>query len=121
VALNVGLGTLAVLYGPGLLGIDPRWGTAGLTATSGCAAWIEFLLLRRALNGRIGVTGLRFADSAPLWLLALLGAGAGWGTALLLPRLGPILTGAAVLGAFGIVYLGAALLLKHPQVAALRR
>ena len=31
---------------------------AGLTASAGVAGWVEFALLRSALNRRIGVTGL---------------------------------------------------------------
>ena len=38
-------------------GIDPKWGAAGLTASAGVAGWVEFLLLRRGLNRRIGRTG----------------------------------------------------------------
>ena len=34
----------------GLLGIDPHWGAAGLTASAGIAGWVEFALLRRALT-----------------------------------------------------------------------
>jgi putative peptidoglycan lipid II flippase len=119
VALTVGLGTVAALYGPELLGIDPRWGTAGLTATAGCAAWIEFLLLQRAMDRRIGATGIGLGELARLWTLALLAGGAGWGTAHVLPPLGPIVTGLGVLGTFGVVYLGAAVVLKIPQVGSL--
>ena len=38
--------------------VDPRWGVRGLTASAGIAGWVEFALLRRTLNRRIGVTGL---------------------------------------------------------------
>src|SRR5260370_7130628 len=37
---------------PRILGIDPRWGVAGLTASAGFPAWVEFLLLRGAMNRR---------------------------------------------------------------------
>ena len=33
---------------PRLLGVDPFWGAAGLTASAGFAAWVEFTLLREA-------------------------------------------------------------------------
>ena len=48
VALTIGLGYLSALPLPRLLGIDPRWGAAGLTASAGMAGWVEFVLLRRA-------------------------------------------------------------------------
>lgn len=121
VTLTVILGALAALYGPPLLHIDQRWGTAGLTATAGNAAWIEFLLLQRAMNARIGVTGLRFAELARLWSLALLAAAAGWGTNHLIGPHGPLFTGAIVLGAFGVTYLAGAYLLKVPQLASVAR
>ena len=35
---------------PRLLGIEPRWGAAGLTASAGIAGWVEFALLRRGLR-----------------------------------------------------------------------
>src|SRR5690606_32820793 len=54
VAVGLVLGVSLALLGPRLLGIDPRWGTAGLAAGSGLAGWIEFYLLRRSLRGRIG-------------------------------------------------------------------
>ena len=46
-----------------LLGLEPRWGAAGLTAAAGLAAWVEYALLRRRLGRRIGPTG------AAAWLL----------------------------------------------------
>jgi putative peptidoglycan lipid II flippase len=120
VTLTVVLGAAAALYGPGLLHVDPRWGTAGLTATAGCAAWIEFLLLQRALNRRIGPTGIRPAELALLWGLALAAAAVGWGCGLLLPATRPLVRGALVLGAFGTTYLAGAALVRHPQLASLR-
>ncbi|HVX88500.1 MAG TPA: murein biosynthesis integral membrane protein MurJ, partial [Gemmatimonadales bacterium] len=108
VALTTVLGTLAALYGPALLHLDQRWGTAGLTATAGCAAWIEFLLLQRAMRRRIGQTGIGLGELARLWSLALGAAGAGWGMWRILPASGPVLTGALVLGTFGAVYLAGA-------------
>ena len=40
---------LAVLL-PRRLGIEPIWGVAGLTLAGSVAAWVEFTLLRRALE-----------------------------------------------------------------------
>jgi putative peptidoglycan lipid II flippase len=118
VTLTIIFGALAALYGPGLLGVDPRWGTACLTGTSGAAAWIEYALLKRAFAGRVGATGLPLGEVARLWALALAAAGAGW---LVASRLhaGPLTTGLLTLGTFGACYLGGAALFKVPQLASL--
>ena len=121
VVLTVSLGAAAALYGPGLLHIDQRWGTAGLTATAGNAAWIEFLLLQRTMNRRIGKTGLSLFELGRLWGLALTAAAAGWGVWRLLGHHGPLVVGAAVLGTFGLVYLAGAAALKVPQLASIAR
>ena len=54
VVLTVVLGYLFALPLPRLLGIDRHWGVAGLTLSAGIAGWVEFALLRRALQARIG-------------------------------------------------------------------
>lgn len=120
VALTTVLGTLAALYGPGLLGIDQRWGTAGLTATAGCAAWVEFLLLKRAMNRRIGRTGISLLEVGRLWGIALPAAIAAYIAATGLAFAGPVLRGILVLGTFGVLYLLLAFLLKIPQLGSLR-
>jgi putative peptidoglycan lipid II flippase len=112
VALTTVLGYLCALPLPRLLGIDPRWGVAGLTASAGIAGWIEFALLRRSLNGRIGRTGLSAAYVSKLWLAAFIGAGVGWGFKLLLGNLHPVPLAAIVLGAYGTTYFLIAYLLK---------
>ena len=79
VALTVGLGYLCALPLPRWLGIDPHWGAAGLTASAGVAGWVEFTLLRRTLNARIGATGVPASLIAKLWGAAAVGAAAAWG------------------------------------------
>ena len=44
VALTTLLGYVCALPLPRLLGIDPKWGVAGLTASAGVAGWIQFCL-----------------------------------------------------------------------------
>jgi putative peptidoglycan lipid II flippase len=78
VALTSILGYLCALPLPRHLGIDPRWGVAGLTISAGVASWVEFHLLRTTLNRRIGRTGLPSEYLAKLWATALFAAGAGW-------------------------------------------
>src|SRR5260370_2919497 len=77
VALTTGLGYLCAIPLPHALGIDPRWGAAGLTTSAGVAGWIEFALLRRTLNRRICRTGLSLAYVPKLWIAATSRAGVG--------------------------------------------
>jgi len=78
VALTTLLGYLFSFPLPRLLGIDPRWGVAGLTVSAGLASWVEFTLLRRTLNRRIGSTGLRADYLAKVWGAAIVAGAAGW-------------------------------------------
>lgn len=111
VALTTALGWLFALVLPEWLGIRREWGVAGLTSSAGIAAWIEFALLRGALNRRIGSTGLPASLVAKLWGCAALAAAAGWGAKLSLGLAQPRPYGAAILAAYGVTYLGATYLL----------
>ncbi len=104
VALTTGLGAFAALVLPDLLGVDHAWGLPGLTASAGAAGWVEFVLLRRALNRRIGTTGVPLKALALLWAAALAAAAAGFGVKLLVAGGQPQLVAALVLGAYGVVY-----------------
>jgi len=104
VALTIGLGYVFAIPLPHLLGIDPKWGAAGLTASAGIAGWVEFALLRRSLNQKIGRTGLNSGFIAKLWSSALAGAALGWGIKLLIPQLHPIIVAGLVLVPYGLAY-----------------
>jgi putative peptidoglycan lipid II flippase len=115
-----GLGYLWAIPLPAWLGLSPHWGAAGLTASAGVAGWIEFVLLRRSLNARIGWTGLHASYVARLWTAGLVAAALAWGARLLLPPLDPIVRGAIVLPVFGGGYFGVAAALRVP-IPGLRR
>ena len=122
VALTTGLGYLCALPLPRWIGLDPRWGAAGLTASAGVAGWVEFTLLRRTLNRRIGQTGLPASLVAKLWASAALAAAAGWGVKLALGNRHPIVFGAVILGTYGVIYFAAAYFLNVEEcTSALRR
>lgn len=104
VCLTTGLGYLSAIPLPPLLGIEPRWGVAGLTASAGVAGWVEFALLRRTLNARIGRTGLPAALLGRLWGSALVAAAAAWAVKLGIGIQHPLLGGVAVLAVFGAIY-----------------
>ncbi|HOD13191.1 MAG TPA: murein biosynthesis integral membrane protein MurJ [Spirochaetota bacterium] len=114
-------GYLLSQHAPGLIGIDERWGAAGITAASGFCGWAEFLLLRHSMNGRIGKTGLAFSYTAKLWLAAGAGVAAAWTVKIFTDGLHPILRSLIVLGPYGIIYFTAAFLLGVPEVRALGR
>ena len=117
VALTLVLGYVAALKAPGWLGIAPQWGVAGLTASAGVAGWLEFWLLRRGMNRKIGVTGVPLARVALLWLAAIGAA---------LPALGvkyamgighPVYLAAVTLPLFAVAYLAFTRLAKVPESA----
>ena len=105
VLLTLGLGYLCALPLPPLLGLDPKWGVAGLTLSAGIAGWIEFGLLRRSLVGRIGRPAFAMALVGKLWLAALLAAALGLALWRASASLHPLLTGAVVLIPYCLVYL----------------
>jgi putative peptidoglycan lipid II flippase len=116
VALTSGLGYLCALPLPRAIGLDPKWGTVGLTASAGIAGWIEFALLRRTLNKRIGQTGLPLGYVAKLWVAAAISAGVGWAIKLTIGIHHPIITAAAILLPYGITYFVVTALLKVPEL-----
>jgi putative peptidoglycan lipid II flippase len=105
VALTLCLGYLFALPLPRALGIDHNWGVAGLTSSAGIAGWVEFALLRRGLQARIGHVAFSAVRVLKLWAAALTAAA----LSLLLEwrlHLGsPVLRGLLVLIPFGAIYL----------------
>jgi putative peptidoglycan lipid II flippase len=118
VALTTVLGWFAALPLPRLMGIEQRWGVAGLTISAGIASWVEFTLLQRGLRQRIGHVGVPPKFLVQVWMAALLSAAAGRGVLLALHNLGHlghIGTAILVLGVYGVVYFAVALGLKLPE------
>jgi putative peptidoglycan lipid II flippase len=118
VALTTTLGYLCALPLPRLLGVDQKWGVAGLTASAGIAGWIEFALLRRSLNQRIGRTGLAGSYVIKLWIAALVSACIGWAFKLSLGELHPIPLATVVLGGYGVAYFALTYLLGMEEAKA---
>ena len=121
VALTTGLGYLCALPLPRLLGIDPRWGMAGLTASAGAAGWVEFTLLRRSLTARVGSTGVPARLVASLWGAAVVAAAAAFGAEHLMAIAHPILRAAVVLPLYGLLYLGFTSAMGVPEAGGLLR
>ena len=105
VTLTFALGYLCALPLPRMLGLDHRWGTAGLTFSAGIAGWVEFALLRRGMHRRIGVVPGAGSRVARLWLVAILAAVIGYGIKRVLPFHKPLLVGPCVLIPYAALYL----------------
>jgi putative peptidoglycan lipid II flippase len=103
---------MCALWLPGWLGIETRWGVAGLTASAGVAGWVEFALLRRTLNARIGRTGLPAALVTKLWCSAALAAALAWAAKVGLRLSSPFLGSICVLALYGIGYIALAWALR---------
>jgi len=119
VALTTVLGWFCALKLPAMLGVAPRWGVAGLMLSSGIAAWIEYALLRRVMNRRIGRSGIGIRFMASVGAAACLAAAAG----LVLnnqfaTRLSPLLSAVAVLLPYGLIYLAVTVALRLPEARA---
>jgi len=121
VALTTGLGWLSAVPLPVWLGIAPRWGVAGLTASAGVAGWVEFTLLRATLNRRIGRTGLPASLTTKLWLSALVAGALAWSVKLSI-GVGhlvkhPVVDGVLILGTYGAAYLALSYALRVEECA----
>src|SRR5688572_20685683 len=106
VALTTALGYVCAIHLPRWLGVDQRLGVAGLMISSSAAGWVEYVLLRRNLNARIGRTGLSFSYMTKLFTAALAGVAVGWGFKLLVMDWHPIPLAIVVLGGYGTTYFG---------------
>jgi len=119
VTLATSIGYFCAIHLPGWLGVDRSWGAAGLTVAAGAAGWVEMILLRNALNSRIGTTGLPANYVIKLWSAAIVSAAAGWAVKLNTPLVHPIVFAALVLGAFGAVFFTVTWFLGVPEAASL--
>jgi putative peptidoglycan lipid II flippase len=106
VGLTLALGYFCALPLPPMLGIDRRWGVAGLTLSAGMVGWLEFVLLRRALHRRIGAVPYSTGGVVKMWVASAVGAAAGIGIELLMRGRSPLLVGPCVLVPYGAIYLG---------------
>jgi putative peptidoglycan lipid II flippase len=118
-ATSAVLGAVLALAVPRWLGIDRRWGAAGLTTAGGIGAWVEYLLLRSAIRRRVGMVGLPVRYSALLWGAAGLAAAAGFAARLAVAGSGRFTSALVVFAVFGLVYVGLTHLAGIPEAAAL--
>jgi putative peptidoglycan lipid II flippase len=107
VLLTTILGYFCALPLPPAIGLSPKWGVAGLTASAGLAGWLEFTLLRRSLNRRIGETGIALPILGKYWTAAVVAALFAWIVKFATVASSPLLIACGVLGTYGIIYLAA--------------
>src|SRR6185312_14036114 len=106
---------------PRLVGLDPRWGAAGLTISYGIAAWLEFLLLRRGMGRKIGTIESPVGYFLRLWFAAAISALVGLAIRMLLHPQRPIVAAVEILVPYGVVYLLLTIALGIDEARALQR
>jgi len=141
VSLGIALGYYAVRILPGQLGLPEHLGAVFITITTGATAWLEMLLMRRALRRELGALPSTRGQLAKVWPAAIvagvvalgvkawLGArfgtvdvssewGGGWFAPVALPRIAVSL---GLLALFGGVYGVGCVVLRVPQANAIMR
>ncbi len=104
VLLTATLGVICALFLPRWLGVDQKWGVAGLPASAGIAGWVEFLLLRSALAKRIGKTPLAPSFTIRLWSAAISAAALAYFLKSPIGLGHPILLACLALPLYGAIY-----------------
>jgi len=117
VLLSTALGSVLALLLPPVLGLDPRWGVAGLTVSTGFCGWLEYILLRNGINRRIDKTGLPVPFLWQLWGAAGAAAAAAWGLKLLTGISHPIGLAMVTLGVYGSIYFVMTSVFRIPEAA----
>jgi putative peptidoglycan lipid II flippase len=119
VILTLVLGYLFAFPVPHWLGLNPKWGLAGLPASAGLAGWVEYLLLQRALRRKTD----RFAPPAPLlfrlWSSALFAALLVFPLKFTWLDAHPVAGGIFLLSEYGLLYFALTFLMKVEQARLL--
>src|SRR3954471_14232240 len=126
VVLTTVLGYVFALVLPSALGLDRKIGAAGLTASAGIAGWVEFYLLRRELDRRIGRTRLVPARMTRLWAAAIAGAAIPWIYKVAMDRANPVFSthegvihskfvALLLLAIYGVTYVALTAAFKIPE------
>lgn len=97
------------------------FGAAGLALGSAAGSWLEFGALWRRLRVLELLLRMPWSDLARSLLLAVVSAALGWLVGWLLPAGTPVAVKAAVLGLFGLTYVGGALAWGVPEEGIRRR
>jgi putative peptidoglycan lipid II flippase len=110
--VGIVLGLVAALVIVPAFGLEPRLGVAGLMLGGGLAGWMEFALLKRSLERRLGPLQVGGRHLAALWGMSAIAALIAWlPLAAGIMRWQPLAGGLAVLALFGSTYLAIAWIL----------
>jgi putative peptidoglycan lipid II flippase len=93
-------------------------GPLGLAAGASLGAWVEWLLLRRALRPQLGNVGAGARALARMFAAAVLAAAAAYFVNRVLPGVHELAAAFAVAAVFGAVYFGTGAVLGVPQARA---
>ena len=116
VAISVAIGVALMLPADRLGFSTLRLGAMGLAGGSAAGAWLEYVLLRRAMDRLIGPHSPRASVVIRIGLAAALGGLAGVAAQLLLPGAHPVVVAAETLVPFGVVYLVATASMGQAEV-----
>lgn len=105
VFLTAVLGYLVVFPLREYFGWDGAYSIAGLTASAGISGWIEYLLIKNALQSKLGAFHSDKETSMKCWGAAILSGAMAFGTDKLLPPTHPFIFGVVVIGVYGVLYL----------------
>ncbi|HET9637482.1 MAG TPA: hypothetical protein VFP26_16250, partial [Gemmatimonadaceae bacterium] len=97
-------------------------------ASAGLAGWVEFFLLRRELDKRIGQTRLVPSQITKLWLAAIIGASLPWLYKLFVDRGSPLISAhenavhsklmaLVLLAVYGLTYLAMTVVFRIPEAS----
>ncbi|MGZ3694692.1 MAG: murein biosynthesis integral membrane protein MurJ [Bdellovibrionota bacterium] len=106
VTLTTILGYVCGLKVPGWFGVDPKWGAVGLTASAGLSGWVEYLMLRHGIDGKIGKTRLNLNFLVQIWAVALASGLLARSVKWAIGEGHPLVFGTIVLTVFIVLYMG---------------
>jgi putative peptidoglycan lipid II flippase len=102
---------LPMYLAPAIFEANPVWRVAGLSLGGSIAFWLELALLHGAFTMRVGPPDTLPGHTARLIVATAAAVGVGFAARLAFPDLASRLQSIAVLGAFGVTYLGLAAIL----------
>lgn len=123
VAITGGLGYALALPLRDAFGYSAAWGAFALTASAGVAAWVEFALLRRWLDARIGKVAIPVRLGLGALAAAALAGAIGFAVARLADALDARawLGGLAAIATYGAAYFATMALAGVPEARAIVR
>lgn len=118
VAVSTALAYFAAMRLPGMLGMETRIGVVGLAIAAGLGGWLEYALLRNAVQKRIGKTGSASGYMLRVLVCAALASVAAYAARSALGGARHLMASLAVIAVFGAAYLLLAFAFGVPELRA---